>query len=127
MKTFELTQLYLLLMVILSSCSDYKPVDSRPNIIYIMVDNMGYADLSSYGSTDYHTPAIDEFIAQGMRFNQAHAASSICTPTRVGLMTGQYPARNQVGIRKPLTYRSDSLLGLSPKMPTLSSLIRKSG
>jgi arylsulfatase A-like enzyme len=92
-----------------------------------MVDNIGYADLSSYGRTDYQTPAIDGLIAQGMRFNQAYAASPVCTPTRVGLMTGQYPARNKIGLREPLTYRSDSLLGLSPTKSMLSSLLKKSG
>jgi arylsulfatase A-like enzyme len=88
---------------------------------------MGYADLSSYGRTDYQTPFIDELIAQGMRFNQAYAASSICTPTRVGLMTGQYPARNETGLREPLTTRKDAHLGLLPKTQTLSSLMKKSG
>lgn len=89
---------------------------------------MGYADLSSYGRTDYQTPVIDEFIAQGMRFNQAYAAAPSCTPTRVGLMTGQYPARNEIGLREPLRLsKDDEHLGLSPKTPTLSSLIKKSG
>ena len=128
MKTFKATQIFLLLMVILTSCAQEKPVDSRPNIIYIMVDNMGYADLSSYGRTDYQTPVIDEFIAQGMRFNQAYAAAPSCTPTRIGLMTGQYPARNEIGLREPLRLsKEDQHLGLTSKTPTLSSLIKKSG
>lgn len=89
---------------------------------------MGYADLSSYGRIDYQTPVIDELISQGMRFNQAYAAAPICTPTRVGLMTGQYPARNPIGLREPLTLsENDKHLGLSPTKPTLSSLLKESG
>lgn len=101
---------------------------ARPNLIYIMVDDLGYADLSSYGRKDYQTPVIDSFIRDGMRFNIAYAAAPVCTPTRVALMTGRYPARNDVGLREPLRGAPfDRNVGLSPEIPTISSLLKKSG
>ena len=80
-----------------------RPADpQRPNIIYIMADDLGYGDLSGYGRKDYATPALDKLAAQGTRFTQAYAIAPVCTPTRVGLMTGQYPARHRAGLWEPL-------------------------
>ncbi len=125
MKIINLVCLLSLIAVWITSCGSQEPKDTRPNIIYIMVDDMGYGDLSSYGRTDYQTPVIDRFINEGVKFTQAYAAQAICTPTRVGLMTGRYPARNEVGLREPLTL-ADSI-GLSTEIETLSSLIKSSG
>ena len=125
MKNCNLTYMLWLIAIVITSCGSDESKDIRPNIIYIMVDDMGYADLSSYGRTDYQTPVIDALINEGMRFTQAYSAAAICTPTRVGLMTGRYPARNEVGLREPLTI-TDSI-GLSTDIETLSSLIKESG
>ena len=100
----------------------------RPNIIYIMVDDMGYADLSSYGCERYETPIIDAFIREGIKFNNAYAAAPVCTPTRVAFMTGRYPARNVIGLREPLTNSPDDAhLGLSTSIPTVSSILKQNG
>ena len=100
----------------------------RPNIIYIMVDDMGYADLSLYGRKDYTTPVLDAFAKEGMRFTQAYAAAPVCTPTRVAFMTGKFPARNPIGLREPLQMDSTDIdIGLSPQLPTISSLLKKAG
>ena len=125
MKNLKLTYILWLIAVGITSCGSEESKDARPNIIYIMVDDMGYSDLSSYGRSDYQTPVIDAFVNEGMKFSQAYAAAAICTPTRVGLMTGRYPARNEVGLREPLSL-VDSI-GLSPEIETLSSLIKNSG
>ena len=66
---------------------------SRPNIVLIMADDMGYETLTSYGSADYETPRLDALAASGIRFTQAHS-QPLCTPTRVQIMTGQYNVRN---------------------------------
>ena len=117
--------LFCITAVLLLSCN--KPED-RPNIIYIMVDDMGYADLGIYGQQDYQTPVLDSLAKQGMRFIQAYSAAPVCTPTRVAFMTGRYPARNPVGLREPLVMDSTDIdLGLSPEIPTVSSLLKKSG
>lgn len=66
---------------------------AKPNIITILVDDMGYADIGANGSTYYETPNIDALAANGIRFTNAYAAAAICSPTRAALMTGKYPAR----------------------------------
>jgi len=118
---------WLILVSIITSCTTKESVDGRPNIIYIMVDDLGYADLSSYGRIDYQTPVLDAFVAEGMKFMQAYAAAPVCTPTRVGLMTGRYPARNEIGLHEPLRTNEDRDLGLSSDNPTLSSMLKNSG
>lgn len=67
--------------------------ENRPNIIFFLVDDMGWRDLGVFGSTFYETPNIDRFAARGVRFSNAYAASHVCSPTRASLMTGKYPAR----------------------------------
>ena len=65
----------------------------KPNIVFILIDDFGWMDLSCYGSTFYDTPNIDKLASQGMRFTDAYAASAVCSPTRAALMSGKYPAR----------------------------------
>ncbi|MBC8128184.1 MAG: sulfatase, partial [Gloeobacteraceae cyanobacterium ES-bin-144] len=64
-----------------------------PNIIFITVDDLGWADLGCYGSKFHETPAIDRLAAEGMRFTDAYAAAAVCSPTRAAMLTGRYPAR----------------------------------
>ncbi len=65
----------------------------RPNIVFILVDDMGWRDTSAYGSRFYETPNVEKLAAQGMKFTQAYAACPVCSPTRASIMTGKYPAR----------------------------------
>jgi arylsulfatase A-like enzyme len=64
-----------------------------PNIVYILLDDLGWTDLGSFGSAFYETPHIDRLATQGMRFTQAYTACTVCSPTRASIMTGKYPAR----------------------------------
>ena len=68
---------------------------TRPNVIIIMTDDLGYGDLGCYGATKIQTPHIDQLAARGIRFTNAHASSATCTPSRYALMTGQYPWRKK--------------------------------
>src|SRR3954447_6169980 len=68
----------------------------RPNIVFILADDMGTMDLGCYGSSFYETPNLDRLAKQGVRFTQAYAACPVCSPTRAALMTGKYPARTGV-------------------------------
>ena len=68
------------------------PGMQRPNLILILVDDLGWKDTSAYGSTFYETPNIDRLAREGMRFTDAYAASPVCSPTRASIMTGRYPA-----------------------------------
>src|SRR6478736_4838602 len=85
--------------------------DARPNIIYIMADDLGYADLSCYGRKNYQTPNLDKLASQGVMFMNAYATAPVCTPTRVSFMTGRYPAHLQVGLYEPIAEgHQDSLV-----------------
>ncbi|MBP7049685.1 MAG: sulfatase-like hydrolase/transferase [Phycisphaerae bacterium] len=64
---------------------------SRPNVLVILVDDLGYGDLSCYGATDLKSPNIDRLIASGMRFDRFYANSPVCSPTRAALLTGRFP------------------------------------
>ena len=66
---------------------------TRPNFIFILVDDLGWTDLGCQGSKFYETPNIDRLANQGLRFTQAYSACTVCSPTRAALMTGKYPAR----------------------------------
>jgi arylsulfatase A-like enzyme len=96
----------------------------RPNILFILADDLGYADVSCYGRRDYKTPAIDRLAAEGLRFTQAYANSAVCSATRVGLITGRYQNRLPIGLEEPLSARD---VGLPPEQPTMPSLLRKVG
>jgi arylsulfatase A-like enzyme len=80
-----------------------------PNILFILADDFGYADLSCYGRPDYKTPNIDRLASEGMRFLQAYANSAVCTASRVALITGRYQYRLPVGLEEPLAGTIDLL------------------
>jgi len=65
----------------------------RPNIVFFLIDDLGWRDLGCYGSAFYQTPNVDRLAQQGMRFTQAYAACPVCSPTRASILTGKYPAR----------------------------------
>lgn len=67
--------------------------EKQPNILFILIDDMGYADLGCYGNTKVKTPAIDQLAGEGIRFTQYYASAPICSPSRVALLSGQYPYR----------------------------------
>jgi len=65
----------------------------KPNIVFILIDDMGWRDLASYGSNFYETPNVDKLLKEGMYFTDAYTASPVCSPTRASILTGKYPAR----------------------------------
>ncbi|UWZ86922.1 sulfatase family protein [Occallatibacter riparius] len=97
---------------------------AKPNIVFIVADDLGYADVSCYGRPDLHTPHIDSLALSGVRFTQAYANSAVCSATRTALITGRYQDRLDVGLDEPLVDRDT---GLPPEHPTLPSLLRKAG
>ena len=99
----------------------------RPNVLFILADDLGYGDLSCYGRPDYQTPALDTLARQGVRFTSNYAAAPVCTPTRCAYITGRYPQRLPVGLAEPLTANSPRDLGLPPDHPTIASLLKATG
>jgi len=98
----------------------------RPNVVFILADDLGWGDLGSYGSLHNTTPVLDRLAADGIRFSHGYAASPTCSPTRIALYTGRYPGRLPAGLQEPLVSR-DSRHGLPPEHPTLASRLRDVG
>ncbi|MGQ0660010.1 sulfatase-like hydrolase/transferase [Sphingosinicella sp.] len=98
----------------------------RPNIIFILADDLGYADVGCYGQRDYPTPRIDSLAAGGVRLTQGYASSCVCSATRIALITGRHQQRLPVGLEEPIN-TLDPSLRLPPGHPTLPSLLRLAG
>ena len=109
----------------LATASGAAPAQTRPNIVFILADDLGVADLSCYGAPQIRTPAIDRIAAEGARFTQAYANSAVCTASRVALITGRYQYRLPVGLEEPLPYVTP--IGLPPAHPTLPSRLKAAG
>lgn len=102
MKVFHTAFLFLAIWSIVASprllvADESKPTTARntapPNIVFFLVDDLGWTDVGCYGSSFYETPNIDSLAKQGVRFTDAYAACHVCSPTRASIMTGKYPAR----------------------------------
>src|SRR5688572_4478960 len=98
----------------------------RPNVLFILADDLGYGDLSCYGRPDYETPVLDGLAEQGMKLTSAYSAGAVCTPTRCAFITGQYPQRFEVGLEEPLTARSPPV-GLPAAQPTIATRLHAAG
>ena len=99
---------------------------AKPNIVMILVDDLGYSDLSSFGGTDIRTPAIDKLMNSGLRFDQFYSNCTVCTPTRASLLTGRYP--DLVGAPGVIRQNAVSNWGyFKPTGPTLPELMSKAG
>ena len=100
---------------------------TKPNIVFILADDLGYADVGCYGQRDYTTPNIDRLATEGLKFTQAYSNSPDCSATRTALITGRYQARLPLGLEEPLSPSSPKGIGLAPSHPTLPSLLKKAG
>jgi len=89
----KLLKVAFLILTALASGASLLDAADRPNVVLIYVDDLGYGDLSCYGSEQIFTPQIDQLADQGMRFTDAYVTSPVCGPSRVGLLTGAYPQR----------------------------------
>lgn len=98
----------------------------RPNLLVIMADDLGWADLSCYGAPHIATPNLDRLAQEGVRFTDGYAGSATCSPTRLSLYTGRYPGRLHAGLSEPIT-TVDPSQGLPPEHPTMASLLRAAG
>jgi arylsulfatase A-like enzyme len=100
----------------------------RPNIIWIMADDLGYGDLGCYGGSKIQTPNIDRLATEGMRFTQCYAGSTVCAPTRCVLMTGRHTGHSTVrGNSARLPDRSRLLVPLRPEDVTVAEVLKQAG
>ena len=106
---------------------------TRPNIVFIVADDLGYADLGCYGGRDASfgpvSPVLDGLAAKGIKLTQGYSNSPVCSPTRFALMTGRYQYRLRGAAEEPINSKSrgSTTLGLPPEHPTLPSLLRDAG
>ena len=96
--------------------------DKRPNIILLLADDLGYCDLSCFGSPAVETPNLDNLAADGIRFNRFYAASAVCTPTRASVLTGRYPLRFNI-----TQHFKDKKRFLPESSTTMAELLKDAG
>ena len=102
-----------------------KSTREHPNVVIIFTDDQGYQDVGCYGSPDIRTPHIDQLAQEGMRFTDFYSASSVCTPSRAGLLTGRYPIR--MGLASGVLFPHTGSRGLPVEEQTLPELMKERG
>ena len=115
------------LLILLGACASAESRqgrdDSKPNIIVIMADDLGYGDVSCYGASTYKTPHIDRLAAEGQRFTSGYCSASTCTPTRFSFLSGKYAFRQAgTGIAPP-----NATALIQPGTETIASILKKAG
>src|SRR5664279_5368627 len=115
-----------------SQASTRRPrtqMNTRPNIVFIVADDLGFADLGCYGGRVPVSPLLDRLAAGGLRFTQGYSNSPVCSPTRFALMTARYQYRLRGAAEEPINSKSrgSATLGLPPAHPTLPSLLKAAG
>lgn len=103
--------------------------ETKPNIVFILADDLGYGDLGIQGHPDFKTPNLDRLATEGIRLGDFSASAPICSPSRAGFLTGQFPMRHR--IISPFQMDRNQTLGqpdwLDPRLPTLPRLLRDNG
>ncbi|WP_372795906.1 arylsulfatase [Pontiella sp.] len=109
--------------VLLSAFAGFAAAEPPPNIVLIFADDLGYGDLGCYGATKVQTPNIDQLAADGRRFTDAHSASAVCSPSRYGLLTGEYPFRENFW--GPVGH--DAALTIDEERETIADVLQRAG
>ena len=122
--------LLLYLGVYLSGCTENKKTkeknqSQKPNIIYILADDLGYGDLSCYGQNLFQTPNIDRLAKEGMRFTQHYAGSTVCAPSRSSLMTGQHTGKTFIRGNKSM--KPEGQYPITSSVITVAELLQEAG
>ena len=125
-------QLYITLLTGLIFNTSYKPSHEieqnlKPNFIVVFVDDMGYGDLGCYGHPTINTPNLDKMAYEGQKWTQFYSASSVCTPSRAGLLTGRLPIRNGMIGSKNRVLFPDSKYGLPDSEITIAEKLKENG
>jgi arylsulfatase A-like enzyme len=128
-KSLMNANLALFLFVLLAHVTALRSAEApRPNIIFILADDMGWGDLNCYGNPRIHTPNLDRLAKMGTLFEQFYVCGSVCSPSRAAFMTGRFPARVSVhsAIGVPEANKAKAITDwLDPKLPTVTSLLKQ--
>ena len=117
-----MNKFYLILLVLLLPLSVWAEV-KKPNVIYILADDLGYGDLSCYGQKKFQTPNIDRLAKEGLKFTAHYSGNTVCSPSRAVLMTGQHSGHCY--IRGNLSGEKGA--ALNPKMTVLPEVFKAAG
>jgi len=121
----KILSLLLLVFIAVSACTPTgnasKP--TKPNIVVVYLDDLGYGDMSAYGATEINTPNMDRIANEGIRFTKGYATSSTCTPSRYGMLTGVYPWRNE----KARILPGSAPLIISTEQETVPKMLKRAG
>jgi arylsulfatase A len=128
MKTSKAFSIVLSLFIIVTGYSQKNKIqNTKPNIIVIFADDLGYGDLSCYGHPTIVTPNLDRMASEGQKWTNFYVAASVCTPSRAGLMTGRYPIRSGMCSDKSRVLFPDSTGGLPASEVTIAEQLKKAG
>ncbi len=116
------------LLLLLPTASNADAAAKKPNLIVIMVDDMGYAGVSCFGNPYFKTPEIDRLAAEGMRFTDFHSSGTVCSPTRAGLLTGRYQQRAGIeAVIHPVSDHPEHRKGLKRSEITFAEVLKDAG
>lgn len=129
LKNWRLKGIMILFLSLISCKTSAQKENPQPNIIFIFADDLGWGDLSSYGGNRIKTPHLDKLASEGTLFTQFYVPASVCSPSRSGIMTGQYPSRNRVfGHFAPAMNKKREMPdALNADLITLTDILKKSG
>jgi arylsulfatase A len=131
---------FIAVLTVAMQCSLVLPAQTRPNIVFVLVDDLGYADLGCMGATDIRTPHIDRLASEGLKFTDFYANAPVCTPTRTAFLTGRWQQR--VGFEWAMGFTAEQYrrvngkwveepdklaLGLPAEEMTIAELLKKAG
>src|SRR5258706_295770 len=108
----------------LTAAAEPATLPTRPNVVYILADDIGYGDFGCYGATKVKTPNVDHLASQGLRFTDAHSPAAVCTPTRYSLLTGEYAWRHRAGDH---ILPGDAPLSIPPGTLTVPAFMKEAG
>ncbi|MCF7955855.1 MAG: sulfatase-like hydrolase/transferase, partial [Phycisphaerae bacterium] len=116
----------IILIALLTFAATLYAAPQKPNVLLIMVDDLGYYDLSCYGHPKIKTPVLDSLAKGGMRLTSFYAGATVCTPSRIALMTGSYPSRLgwEIGV---MGFKMGFHEGLSPEAITIAEIFKSEG
>ncbi len=123
--------MYLIFLILVVACGEkkenkeVKQTVAKPNIVYLLADDLGYGDLSSYGQTKFKTPNIDALATRGIKFTQHYSGSSVCAPSRSSLMTGQHTGHTPIRGNKEVPEEGQA--PLASEAFTIAEMLKKAG
>ena len=129
-SSVSIAALFLLLIIGVGGCGEHSPeiskeLPSRPNIIYILADDLGYGDIGPFGQERIKTPNLDKMAAEGMKFTRHYSGSTVCAPSRSVLMTGLHAGHTP--IRGNREHKPIGQAPLPYAVPTISDLLKEAG